>query len=226
MAGARVPRRLQDLPLGLGRDGRAARPRPARRARRAGRGHRSLGSRQEHASRPGRRARSALRGRRPAVGRSLARLDEAELASYRASGVAIVFQTDNLWPELSARENVATALRLAGSPRIRSERPKRRSTRSACPSATHLRPRSLSGGEQQRVAIAAAAARGRRSCSPTSRPASSTRGTKGSCSEPRGPPRPLRVDGRRRHALRPRRGRLRPGGRASDGKVANGKGAR
>src|SRR5207237_748164 len=42
-----------------------------------------------------------------ALGRSLSRLDESELAAYRARDVAIVFQSANLWPELSARENVA-----------------------------------------------------------------------------------------------------------------------
>src|SRR5262249_9583808 len=42
-----------------------------------------------------------------AFGRSLARLSEAELASYRAREVAIVFQGGNLWSGLSARENVA-----------------------------------------------------------------------------------------------------------------------
>src|SRR2546427_5135128 len=45
---------------------------------------------------------------------SLARLDEAAPARYRARHVALVFQSDNLWPALSARENVAIGLRLAG----------------------------------------------------------------------------------------------------------------
>jgi putative ABC transport system ATP-binding protein len=93
-----------------------------------------------------------------AVGRSLARFGEAELAGYRAREIAIVFQSDNLWPALSARENVATVLRLAG----------RDDAENAASEALeafglgdrqHLRPSALSGGEQQRVAIAAAAAR-------------------------------------------------------------------
>src|SRR5438067_1554382 len=46
--------------------------------------------------------------------RALGRLDEQELAGYRAREVALVFQSENLWPALSARENVAVALRLAG----------------------------------------------------------------------------------------------------------------
>src|SRR5947209_15986218 len=48
--------------------------------------------------------------------RSLGRLDELELARYRAREVALVFQSENLWPALSARENVALALRLARHP--------------------------------------------------------------------------------------------------------------
>ena len=50
-----------------------------------------------------------------ALGKSLGRLREAELAAYRAREVAIVFQSDNLWPALSAYENVAASLRLAGA---------------------------------------------------------------------------------------------------------------
>jgi putative ABC transport system ATP-binding protein len=92
------------------------------------------------------------------LGRSLARLDEQELARYRAREVAIVFQSGNLWPLLSARENVAIALRLGG----------RRDALAAAEEAlravglggrTRVRASLLSGGEQQRVAIAAAAAR-------------------------------------------------------------------
>jgi putative ABC transport system ATP-binding protein len=92
------------------------------------------------------------------AGHSLAQLDEAELAQYRAQGVAIVFQADNLWPGLSARENVATALRLAGRQHV--EREASDALRAlGLSERAHLRPRSLSGGEHQRVAIAAAAAR-------------------------------------------------------------------
>ena len=91
-------------------------------------------------------------------GRSLSRLSEAELASFRAREVALVFQSGNLWSDLSARENVMLGLRLAG----------RREVRDAAERALDAfdlqrregqRAGSLSGGEQQRVAIAAAAAR-------------------------------------------------------------------
>jgi putative ABC transport system ATP-binding protein len=92
-------------------------------------------------------------------GRSLSRLTEGELADYRAREVAIVFQSGNLWPELSARENVALGLRLAR---------RREGIRPAAERVLDVfdlqrredqRAGSLSGGEQQRVAIAAAAAR-------------------------------------------------------------------
>jgi len=91
-------------------------------------------------------------------GRSLARLGEAELASYRARDVALVFQSGNLWPGLTARENVEVGPRLTG----------RASARASVDRALDgfdlgrresQRAGSLSGGEQQRVAIAAAAAR-------------------------------------------------------------------
>jgi putative ABC transport system ATP-binding protein len=91
-------------------------------------------------------------------GRSLARLGETELARYRAHEVALVFQSGNLWADLSARENVVLGLRLAGRPRVRDAAER-------ALDAFDLQPRegqragSLSGGEQQRVAIAAAAAR-------------------------------------------------------------------
>ena len=51
-------------------------------------------------------------------GRSLALLDENELAAFRAREAAIVFQTGNLWPGLSVRENVDLALRLARGKRV------------------------------------------------------------------------------------------------------------
>jgi putative ABC transport system ATP-binding protein len=93
-----------------------------------------------------------------AFGRSLTRLDESGLAGYRAREVAVIFQSGNLWSTLSARENITLALRLAGRRRVRL------SVDQAL-DAFDLRGRedqragTLSGGEQQRVAIAAAAAR-------------------------------------------------------------------
>jgi len=92
-------------------------------------------------------------------GRSLSRLDESELAEYRAREIAIVFQSGNLWSELSERENVALGLRLAGRRRnIRAEVDRALDTFDLQKREAQ-RAGSLSGGEQQRVAIAAAAVR-------------------------------------------------------------------
>ena len=90
--------------------------------------------------------------------RSLGRLDEQELAGYRAREVALVFQSENLWPALSARENVAVALRLAGHDDPASAAEDALSVFGLAARAGH-RVGALSGGEQQRVAIAAAYAR-------------------------------------------------------------------
>ena len=91
-------------------------------------------------------------------GRSLARLDDADLAAYRAHDIALVFQSSNLWPMLSVRENVALSLRLAGKRGVG-----RAVDRSLALFDLGRRERqragTLSGGEQQRVAIAAAAVR-------------------------------------------------------------------
>jgi putative ABC transport system ATP-binding protein len=91
-------------------------------------------------------------------GRSLARLGEVELAMYRAREVALVFQSGNLWPDLSARENVVLSLRLAGRPSVRGAA-ERALDAFDLQRREGQRAGSLSGGEQQRVAIAAAAAR-------------------------------------------------------------------
>ena len=94
-------------------------------------------------------------------GRSLGRLDEQELAAYRARDTAIVFQSDNLWQSLTARENVATALRLAGQADA-GDTAQASLERFGLGKRGSHRVSALSGGEQQRVAIAAAAARSAR----------------------------------------------------------------
>jgi putative ABC transport system ATP-binding protein len=93
-----------------------------------------------------------------AFGQSLGRLDERHLAHYRGAQIAVVFQHDNLWLSLTALENVRASLALAGCDGGRS------AARAALAEfgLEHRRahyPSQLSGGEQQRVAIAAAAAR-------------------------------------------------------------------
>jgi putative ABC transport system ATP-binding protein len=89
---------------------------------------------------------------------SLGMLDESELAEYRARKVALVLQRDNLWPALSARENVIISLRLAGMSTAGSAAEQALAA-FGLDRRGRQRAGSLSGGEQQRVAIAAAAAR-------------------------------------------------------------------
>jgi putative ABC transport system ATP-binding protein len=85
-------------------------------------------------------------------------LQEAELAAYRARDLAIVFQSENLWPALSARENVAISLRLAGRGDAEAAATRSLAAFGLGERGSH-RAAALSGGEQQRVAIASAAAR-------------------------------------------------------------------
>jgi putative ABC transport system ATP-binding protein len=92
------------------------------------------------------------------LGRSLTRMDDDELAQLRAREIALVLQSENLWPTLSARENVAASLRLAGRSDARPAALQALTEFALRDRADH-RAKALSGGEQQRVAIAAAAAR-------------------------------------------------------------------
>jgi putative ABC transport system ATP-binding protein len=80
-----------------------------------------------------------------------------ELAEYRRREVGIVFQAFNLIPSLSARENVAAPMRLAGSRRrAANRRAAELLDRVGLGERMSHRPSELSGGEQQRVAIARA----------------------------------------------------------------------
>ncbi len=91
-------------------------------------------------------------------GATLARLNDVELARYRARELAVVLQSENLWPAASARENVLATLRLAG---VADAGRKADDALAAfgLDGRAHERAGALSGGEQQRIAIAAAAAR-------------------------------------------------------------------
>jgi putative ABC transport system ATP-binding protein len=93
-----------------------------------------------------------------AFGNSLAVLSEPELASYRSRKIGIVFQSGNLLPSLSACENVDMSLRLAGFDKSRQRAGDALAAVGLAKRVDH-RVAALSGGEQQRVAIAAAVAR-------------------------------------------------------------------
>ncbi len=92
-------------------------------------------------------------------GKSISPLSSREMARYRLSNVGMIFQSFNLIPTMTARENVELALAFAGL--NRSERRKRAlellDRIGLSQRAEHL-PSELSGGEQQRVSIARAMA--------------------------------------------------------------------
>jgi len=94
-------------------------------------------------------------GRIAVAGIDLGTLDEDGLARFRRDHVGIVFQSFHLIPTMSALENVAIPLELAGQ---RDAFAEARSALGAVGLAHRIDhyPGQLSGGEQQRVALARA----------------------------------------------------------------------
>lgn len=92
-----------------------------------------------------------------ALGQDLTRMDEDGLARFRRGNMGVVFQSFHLIPTMTALENVAIPLELAGVPDAfdRAEAELRAVGLGA--RVDHY-PRQMSGGEQQRVALARAAA--------------------------------------------------------------------
>lgn len=89
----------------------------------------------------------------------ITRLKDRELAQIRNRHFGFIFQSYNLFPELSALENVMVPLMYAGKPK-RERLVKAESLLASVGMEHRLRhlPTQLSGGEQQRVAIARALA--------------------------------------------------------------------
>lgn len=79
------------------------------------------------------------------------------LAAYRRKTVSFVFQTFNLFPGLTALENVAFGADVAGRPAAQQVAAEQLDRVGLADRGHHF-PRVLSGGEQQRVAIARALA--------------------------------------------------------------------
>ncbi|NDW45113.1 ABC transporter ATP-binding protein [Ruegeria sp. PrR005] len=99
----------------------------------------------------------ATGGRVRALGKDLNDTDEDELARFRRGSMGIVFQNFHLIPTMTALENIATPLELAG----RSDAFSRAEAELEAVGLKHRAghyPAQLSGGEQQRVALARAAA--------------------------------------------------------------------
>lgn len=96
-------------------------------------------------------------GRFSFAGRDMTGLDEDDLAMFRREHVSIVFQSFHLLPTMTALENVAAPMELAGrdDPFARAET--ELAAVGLANRAGHY-PSQLSGGEQQRVALARALA--------------------------------------------------------------------
>jgi|SRR6185436_9335401 len=88
-------------------------------------------------------------------GVEVTRLGEAELARFRRRTIGFVFQSYHLIPTLTATENVAVPLELAGSAHPLPAARRLLDEVGLADRADHY-PAQLSGGEQQRVALARA----------------------------------------------------------------------
>ena len=99
----------------------------------------------------------ATGGRLTALGHDLTAMNEDALARFRRSSMGVVFQSFHLIPTMTALENVATPLELAGR-KDAFERAEAELVAVRPGSRMHHDPAQMSGGEQQRVALARAAA--------------------------------------------------------------------
>ncbi len=93
------------------------------------------------------------------LGTDLATVTEDGRAALRRGRVGLVFQSFHLLPNMTARENVAAPLEIAGRPGADRTALDWLARVGLAARATHY-PHQLSGGEQQRVAIARALAIG------------------------------------------------------------------
>jgi len=90
-------------------------------------------------------------------GTNLASLSRPNLAQYRAKNVGMIFQTFNLLAHRTALENVELALYFTDTPRNeRKKRAQKALEELNLGDRLDHRPNALSGGEQQRVAVARA----------------------------------------------------------------------
>ena len=92
-----------------------------------------------------------------AMGHDLTAMNEDALARFRRDRMGIVFQSFHLIPTMTALENVATPMELAGHTDAFDRAADALRTVGLGPRTDHY-PAQLSGGEQQRVALARATA--------------------------------------------------------------------
>jgi putative ABC transport system ATP-binding protein len=99
----------------------------------------------------------ATGGQVTALGQDLTAMNEDGLARFRRNHMSVVFQSFHLIPTMTALENVATPLELAGE-KDAFERAQAELEAVGLGHRSGHFPAQLSGGEQQRVALARAAA--------------------------------------------------------------------
>jgi putative ABC transport system ATP-binding protein len=91
------------------------------------------------------------------AGETLGGLSEDALARFRGRNIGIVFQSFHLIPTMTALENIAVPLELAGADDAQ-DRAEQELAAVGLSERRHHYPAQLSGGEQQRVALARALA--------------------------------------------------------------------
>lgn len=99
----------------------------------------------------------ATGGQVMALGQDLTAMNEDALARFRRAHMGVVFQSFHLIPTMTALENVATPLELAGDSAALDKAQAELEVVGLAHRAHHY-PSQMSGGEQQRVALARAAA--------------------------------------------------------------------
>ena len=87
-------------------------------------------------------------------GRDLLKMTDAERTNLRKKTVGFVFQKYNLLPTLSAGDNIAIACDIGGTEGLNNPQFLEILNLLGISARLHHKPRALSGGEQQRVAIA------------------------------------------------------------------------
>jgi putative ABC transport system ATP-binding protein len=97
-------------------------------------------------------------GRLAVLGQDVTALSKRQRADLRLRSLGFVFQAYNLVPVLTAQENVEFVLELQGVRTERHQRAREALDRLGLSHLAHRRPNELSGGEQQRVAVARAVA--------------------------------------------------------------------
>lgn len=92
-------------------------------------------------------------------GTEITRLSDEKLSSFRNKNIGFVFQFHHLLPEFDARENVALPLMIYGLSHSKAmKRAEELLNTVGLAERAHHKPSELSGGEQQRVAVARALA--------------------------------------------------------------------